>query len=82
MGLWPDAIGFAVYAFEGIGVILPIMEVTEDKENYFKILTAVVVFICILYITFSEFTLFAYGGYTPSNPDGLNQPLIIDSLPP
>jgi hypothetical protein len=82
VGLWPDAIGFAVYAFEGIGVILPIMEVTEDKENYFKILTAVVVFICILYITFSEFTLFSYGGYTPSNPDGLNQPLIIDSLPP
>lgn len=30
--LWADAIGFAVYAFEGIGVILPIMEVTENKE--------------------------------------------------
>ena len=80
--LWPDAIGFAVYAFEGIGVILPIMEVTNDKENYFKILTATVVFICVLYISFSEFVLFSYGGYTPENPTGLDQPLIIDSLPP
>ena len=77
--LWANAIGFAVYAFEGIGVILPIMEVTENKEGYFKILCIVVVFICILYISFSEFTLFSYGGYvapgpdgTGGNPDGLN----------
>lgn len=30
--LWPDAIGFAVYSFEGVGVILPIYEVTANKE--------------------------------------------------
>ena len=30
--LWPDAIGFSVYAFEGIGVVLPIIEVTERKD--------------------------------------------------
>jgi proton-coupled amino acid transporter len=59
---WPDAIGFSVYAFEGIGVILPIMEVTVNKEEYFKILSMVVFAICLLYISFSEFTLFAYGG--------------------
>ena len=80
--LWPDAIGFSVYAFEGIGVILPIMEVTEDKPNYYKTLCMTVCFICVLYIGFSEFVLFAYGGYTIDNPDGLVQPLIIDSLPP
>jgi len=28
--LWPDAIGFSVYTFEGIGVILPIMDITEN----------------------------------------------------
>ena len=30
--LWPDAIGFSVYTFEGIGVILPIMDITEKPE--------------------------------------------------
>ena len=29
--LWADAIGFSVYTYEGIGVILPIREVTADK---------------------------------------------------
>lgn len=29
--LWPDAIGFSVYTFEGIGVILPIMDITENQ---------------------------------------------------
>ena len=81
--LWPTAIGFAVYAFEGIGIILPVMEVTENKEQYYSILVATVVFICVLYIGFSEFVLFSYGGYVPLiNPSGLQQPLIIDSLPP
>ena len=27
---WADAIGFSVYTYEGIGVILPIREVTAD----------------------------------------------------
>lgn len=80
--LWPNAIGFSVYAFEGIGVILPIMEVTANKDQYFKVLSIVVFVICFFYIAFSEYTLFAYGGYAPDNPDGLSQPLIIDSLPP
>ena len=29
--LWADAIGFSVYTYEGIGVVLPIREVTADK---------------------------------------------------
>ena len=28
--LWPDAIGFSVYTFEGIGIILPVMDITEN----------------------------------------------------
>ena len=63
-------------------MILPILEVTENRNDYFKVLTGVVFFICILYISFSEFTLFSYGGYTDSNVNGLQDPLIIDSLPP
>lgn len=80
--LWPDAIGFSIYSFEGIGVILPILEVTEDRDAYYKILCTVVGGICVMYIVFSEYVLFAYGGYTVDNPGGISQPLIIDSLPP
>ena len=74
--LWPDAIGFSVYAFEGIGVILPIMEVTEKPEIYMKILTVTCLAIALMYIGFSEFCIFSYGAST------LTRPLITDSLPP
>jgi len=73
--LWPDAIGFSVYTFEGIGVILPIMDVTEKPEQYFKVLVITVTFIAILYIVFTEYCVFAYG------IDKLEDPLITASLP-
>jgi hypothetical protein len=43
--LWPDAIGFSVYAFEGIGIILPIMEMSENKNQYFTLLAMIVGFV-------------------------------------
>lgn len=58
---WPSAIGFSMYAFEGIGVILPIREITEKKEDYLKIFTVVVGSIGIFYVFFSEFMIFGYG---------------------
>jgi len=69
---WSDAIGFSVYAFEGIGVILPIREVTEKKDDYLKILVLTVTFIGIFYVVFAEFWLFAFG------PMNLTTPLITD----
>jgi solute carrier family 36 (proton-coupled amino acid transporter) len=80
--LWPDAIGFSVYAFEGIGIILPVYEITANKQDYPRILTYVVFFICFIYLFFGEYELFSYGGYTATNTEGLIEPLIIDSLPP
>lgn len=74
--LWPDAIGFAVYAFEGIGVVLPIMEITERKDIYMKVLSITCVIIAVLYVGFSEYCFFAFG------PTTLTKPLITDSLPP
>lgn len=74
--LWPDAIGFSVYAFEGIGVILPVLEVTERPEIYVRILTITCIIIAIIYIGFTEFVVFGFG------PTSLTKPLITDSLPP
>ena len=59
--LWADAIGFSVYTYEGIGVILPIREVTADKKNYYKLLCITVTLIAILYIALGEFTAIAWG---------------------
>jgi len=71
--LFPDAIGFAVYTFEGIGVILPIKEITSVK-NYYQLLCYVCFFITFIYVTFSEFLVFTYG-------TDLTTPLITDQLP-
>merc|ERR1719469_1609447 len=59
--LWADAIGFSVYSYEGIGVILPIREVTADKENYYKLLCITVTLIAFLYILLGEVTAIAWG---------------------
>ena len=72
---WPSAIGFSMYCFEGIGVILPIREITEKKEDYLKIFTLVVGGIGIFYVIFSEFMIFGYGA------DKVQYPLITESLP-
>jgi len=69
------AIGFSVYTFEGIGVILPIMDVTAKPEQYFKVLAITVTAIAVLYIVFTEYCIFAYG------IDKLTDPLITASLP-
>ena len=64
-----------MYAFEGIGVILPIREITEKKEDYLKIFTLVVGSIGIFYLFFSEFMIFGYGA------DKVQYPLITEALP-
>jgi len=73
---WADAIGFSVYTYEGIGVILPIQEVTACKENYYQLLCLTISFIAVLYITFGEFTLIAWG-----STEDFDKPLITSSLP-
>ena len=59
--LWADAIGFSVYSYEGIGVILPIKEVTVCKEDYYRLLCITVGLIAFLYIFFGEYTMLAWG---------------------
>jgi proton-coupled amino acid transporter len=76
MSLFPDAIGFSVYAYEGIGVILPLQDITADKDDYVRVMTYVLCFIFVLYIVFSEFSIFAFGQHSIGN-----NPLITQSMP-
>lgn len=47
-----DAIGFSVYSFEGIGIILPVMDITSDPKNYYKIVITVILSVIGIYIVF------------------------------
>lgn len=72
--LWPDMIGFAVYSFEGVGVVIPLYDATSRPDLYEKLITGILLVVLIFYICFSELCLFVYG-------DLLTQPLITSNLP-
>jgi len=72
---WLNMIGSAVYSYEGIGVVLPLLEVTEKPQIYNRILLYVLLTVMILYVSFGEYCLFIYG-------DLLQKPLITNNLPP
>ena len=49
---WSDAIGFSVYNYEGIGIILPVQDVTKNPEAYPRIVIAVIATICVVFVAF------------------------------
>ena len=56
-----DAIGFSVYAFEGIGMILPVQEITANPAGYKSIVIGVIITICAVYVSFGYFCVIAWG---------------------
>ena len=73
---WLTMIGSSIYSFEGIGVVLPIMEVTANPKQFPKILLLVMLTNAILFTGFGEFCLFVYGA---KELEG--KPLITMNLP-
>ena len=69
-------IGSAIYSFEGIGVVLPILEVTENPKQFPKLLLLVMLTNVVLFTGFGEFCLFVYGA---KELEG--KPLITMNLP-
>jgi len=67
-------IGFSVYLFEGIGIILPVYSITRDKTKFSKVLICCLFSIYMIYIVYAVLLYFSYG-------DLLNTPLITDNLP-
>lgn len=65
---WLTMIGSAIYAFEGIGVVIPIIEVTENPKQFPKILLAVLITDMVLYTSFGEYCLFVYGDELEGKP--------------
>ena len=69
-------IGLAAYTFEGIGIIIPVMETTSRPDLYPYILTIVIVLLTIFYVFFGNFTYFVYGSKRLGE-----HPMITDILP-
>lgn len=73
-----DAIGSAVYSYEGIGVVLPIYEVTKNPERISGNITAVITVVLALYLFFGFMELFAYGKGLASKETG--SPIITETI--
>lgn len=56
-----NMIGFAVYSYEGIGVILPIMDTMKDEKQFLNVLYVLLISVFLMYIIFGLFCYFVYG---------------------
>lgn len=54
-------IGFAVYCYEGVGLVLPVLEITEKPHLYKYVLVACMSTVLISYVLFGEFCYAVYG---------------------
>jgi|LauGreDrversion4_2_1035121.scaffolds.fasta_scaffold1489432_1 hypothetical protein len=55
--MWPNTIGFGVYTFEGIGIVMPVYEITAHKSHFFTTVTAVFITILVMYLIFIQLML-------------------------
>lgn len=55
------AIGFSIYSYEGIGIVLPVQDVTADPAGYPKVVIAVISFVAFLYVVFGTYCISVWG---------------------
>lgn len=58
---WLTMIGSAVYAYEGFGTILPLLDVAERPELFEKTLFLVLATVFVFYTSFGVYCYFIYG---------------------
>lgn len=58
---WLSMIGSAVYAYEGFGTILPVLDVAERPELFEKTLLLVLLTVFTLYTSFGVYCYLVYG---------------------
>jgi proton-coupled amino acid transporter len=49
---YADCFGFSIFAYEGIGLIIPVQDITSDKKVYPFVIKAVVATMVLIFITF------------------------------
>mmetsp|Transcript_41732 Transcript_41732/g.54960 ORF Transcript_41732/g.54960 Transcript_41732/m.54960 type:complete len:186 (+) Transcript_41732:1065-1622(+) len=68
-------LGFTIYSYEGIGIVMPIMATTEKPERFKAMLTYALITLTSIYICFALICYFAWG------PEGMDQAIVTQMLP-
>lgn len=71
--MW-DVVGFSVYTYEGIGVVMPIMSTCNCPEKFPVLLLSAVALLTTIYILFGELCYYTFGS-------GLNEPIVMQMMP-
>jgi len=58
---WTDAIGFSVYLFEGIGLVLPVQQVTKNQEDFPRIINYCLLTQAVVLPLYGLFCILAWG---------------------
>lgn len=58
---WPLFIGTAVFAYEGIGLLIPIQESMKEPEKFNKLLVLVMVIVTIVFTSLASLAYLSYG---------------------
>ncbi|KAM7266989.1 hypothetical protein ACFE04_009155 [Oxalis oulophora] len=72
--------GVAVYAFEGVGMVLPLESETKDKDKFGGILGLSMAFITLMYGAFGVLGYFAFGANTKDIITGNLGPGLISTM--
>lgn len=67
-------IGFSFFMFEGIGGVMPLMALAEDRTTFITLLKGCLILLCITYISFAELCYYTFG-------ENLNAPIIMNMMP-
>lgn len=72
-GFWAT-VGFAIYSYEGIGIVMPVLAKAREPEKFSKSLIAAMATLCVVFIFFGELTAIAFG-------ETLTEPYVTEMLP-
>ena len=60
--------GTAIYAFEGVGIVLPIKDIAKNQEDFPKVLVLVITVVFLFLSSFGWFWYFVYGSQLANAP--------------
>ena len=72
-GFWL-MVGFSIYAYEGIGVVMPIMQASAEPDKFIKCLIAAICTLTVIFLFFGELTYITFGS-------DLDEPFVTEMLP-